>query len=106
MWKRKLKRFIIYSFAFLVLFGVFCFYLTEWVAAPFMTYNVYALPATSTGIVLGTSRKLSSGIENLYFTHRINAAEKLFKTKKVNKLILSGDNRVDNYNEPKEMRKA
>lgn len=68
--------------------------------------SVKTLPKTKVGIVLGTSRLLRNGTKNLYFSYRIQAAKKLFDTKKVSYLILSGDNRVDEYNEPKDMHDA
>ncbi|MDO9001127.1 MAG: ElyC/SanA/YdcF family protein [Bacteroidota bacterium] len=70
-------------------------------------YNdVKSIPKTKVGIVLGTSRLLRNGTKNLYFSYRINAAKLLFESKKVSYLILSGDNRVDEYNEPKDMHDA
>jgi len=65
-----------------------------------------SIPKTKVGIVLGTSRLLSTGTKNLYFSYRIEAAKKLFNSGKVKYLILSGDNRVNDYNEPKDMQKA
>jgi SanA protein len=64
------------------------------------------IPSCHAAIVLGTSRYLSTGVQNLYFTYRMDAAEKLYRAGKVKKFILSGDNRVNDYNEPKEMKKA
>jgi SanA protein len=64
------------------------------------------IPSCHAAIVLGTSRYLSTGVQNLYFTYRIDAAEKLYRARKMKKFILSGDNRVNDYNEPKEMKKA
>lgn len=68
--------------------------------------SVKTIPKTKVGIVLGTSRLLRNGTKNLYFSYRIQAAKKLFDAKKVSYLILSGDNRVDEYNEPKDMHDA
>ena len=68
--------------------------------------DVKKLPKTKVGIVLGTSRLLRNGTENLYFSYRIAAAKKLFDSKKISYLILSGDNRVNEYNEPKDMHDA
>lgn len=68
--------------------------------------SVKTIPKTKVGIVLGTSRFLSTGTKNLYFSYRIEAAKQLFNSGKVNYLILSGDNRVNNYNEPKDMQEA
>lgn len=68
--------------------------------------SVKTVPKTKVGIVLGTSRLLRNGTKNLYFSYRMQAAKKLFDAKKVSYLILSGDNRVDEYNEPKDMHDA
>jgi len=68
--------------------------------------EVNALPVNKAGLVLGTSPNLSSGRQNLYFTSRMTAAEKLYKTGKVSYLILSGDNGTRAYNEPQAMREA
>lgn len=68
--------------------------------------SVDSIPKTKVGIVLGTSRRLANGTKNVYFSYRIAAAKKLFEAGKVNYLILSGDNRVNNYNEPKDMQEA
>jgi SanA protein len=47
-----------------------------------------------------------SGNVNPYFRNRIETAAQLYKTGKIDHLILSGDNRSMYYNEPIEMRKA
>lgn len=44
--------------------------------------------------------------KNLYFVHRIKAAAELWKSGKVSALIVSGDNKKHNYNEPREMKRA
>lgn len=63
------------------------------------------VPAAKTGLVLGTSKLLANGDDNPYFSYRIQAACELFNAGKVKHLILSGDNRVNDYNEPKDMKK-
>lgn len=55
-----------------------------------------------TGLVLGTS-KYAQGNINLYYKYRIDAAQELYESGKVQKLIVSGDNAQVNYNEPKKM---
>ena len=42
----------------------------------------------------------------MYFTYRILAAYELFKTGKVQILLLSGDNHVKGYDEPSDMKEA
>ena len=57
-------------------------------------------------LVLGTSPHLSDGRDNTYFQGRIKAAADLYKAGKVTFIIVSGDNRTMDYNEPQAMRKA
>ena len=52
------------------------------------------------------AKKTSRGTNNLYFTYRIQAAFELFKAKKVQYLLLSGDNHVKGYDEPSDMKEA
>ena len=55
--------------------------------------------------IFGTTPKIGNR-ENLYFTYRIDATEKLWKEGKVETIIVSGDNRTIWYNEPLMMRQA
>ncbi len=57
------------------------------------------------GIVLGTSRYMKSGKSNPWFYNRIMAAAELYHAGKIKYIILSGDNRSVNYNEPEQMRR-
>ena len=68
--------------------------------------SVNELPARDVGLVLGTSEWLSGGRKNPYFKNRIDAAAELYRAGKVRRLIVSGDNRQQNYNEPAGMRRA
>ena len=65
-----------------------------------------SLPAREVGLVLGTSKKVVGGQENLFFRHRMEAAATLYHQKKVRYLILSGDNSSQYYNEPSDMKAA
>ena len=64
------------------------------------------LPNNDVGLVLGTSRYTKRGFENPYFANRIKAAVKLFKLGKIKHLIVSGDNSLKEYNEPRYMLNA
>ena len=57
-------------------------------------------------LILGTSRYTARGNTNLYFKYRIDAATKLYYQGKIKHIIVSGDNSLKSYNEPKEMLKA
>lgn len=64
------------------------------------------IPSTHVAVVLGTSPKLRGGQENPYFNYRIDAAVELFELGKVDRILVSGDNRTEYYNEPIAMQKA
>ena len=75
-------------------------------AEPFLVDHLEDVPEVDVAVVLGTSERVSNGSPNRYFTHRIQAAAALYQACKVHHLILSGDNRRSNYNEPMAMRAA
>ena len=52
------------------------------------------------GLVLGTSKQLASGNQNLYFTYRVAAAVELYKHGKIDYILVSGDNGNTSYDEP------
>ena len=64
------------------------------------------LPFNEVGLVLGTAKYLNGGRQNLYFYHRIAAAAQLYHAGKVRHLLVSGDNSLKSYNEPKQMQVA
>ncbi len=68
--------------------------------------DVSLIPFRKTGIVLGCSRKLADGRNNLFFAYRVSAAAKLFKANKISFLIVSGDNHVVGYDEATDMKHA
>lgn len=55
---------------------------------------------------MGTSPKLKNGKNNLYFDYRIKAATELYNAGKIKYILVSGDNRRNDYNEPEEMKQA
>jgi len=74
-------------------------------AADGKLYNdVNAIPFNKVGILLGTSKTLADGRDNLYYKYRIQAALELYKAKKVQYIVVSGDNSRKEYNEPEQMR--
>lgn len=64
------------------------------------------IPPREVGLVLGTSEHKRGGGDNPYFDYRIAAAAKLYRLGKVRRLLLSGDNHLDGYNEPENMKRA
>lgn len=71
---------------------------------PFVSYSVSDLPKVKTAVVLGTNKNLSNGNPNLYFKYRIDAATELYRSGKIQYIIVSGDNSVKGYNEPEQMK--
>jgi SanA protein len=74
--------------------------------SPRLCTEISALPECAVGLVLGTSASLRDGRANLHFLSRIDAAAALYRAGKVKHLLVSGDNRHQNYNEPAMMRAA
>lgn len=68
------------------------------------TNNTEAIKHNKVGLVLGTAKKLNSGQINPYFKYRIDAAVELFNAKKVDFLLISGDNGATDYNEPNDFK--
>lgn len=64
------------------------------------------LPDSGVALVLGTSHRLSDGSPNPFFHNRMTTAANLYKEGKINRFIVSGDNRTRYYNEPYEMQKS
>ncbi len=68
--------------------------------------DVNKIPFRKVGLVLGASKKTIRGTNNMYFTYRMMAAYQLFKSNKVQYLLVSGDNHTKGYDEPSDMREA
>lgn len=66
-----------------------------------LTQNI---PKNKVGLVLGTSKYLKNGHINLYFKYRIEACLKLFQSKKIDFILVSGDNGRDAYDEPSDFK--
>lgn len=64
------------------------------------------MPDNEVGLVLGCSPFVRSGKPNPQFHGRMKAAADLYRLGKVRRLILSGANPDQRYNEPKKMREA
>jgi len=71
----------------------------------FITGDINKVPDCQVALLLGTSKVLKHRQVNEYFYRRINATVNLYKCGKVKYIIVSGDNSVEAYNEPADMRK-
>jgi SanA protein len=68
--------------------------------------DIQQVPNVRVGLLLGTSKLLKNGRENLYFKYRIKAATELLENGKIKYLIISGDNGNSAYDEPTDMKNA
>lgn len=71
-----------------------------------MYTDVSKTPERRVALLLGTSPIGRSGNPNQFFLRRIDATAKLYKAGKFSKLIISGANRPEEFNEPEEMKAA
>lgn len=68
-------------------------------------YNdLESIPCNKVGLLLGTSKFLKSGLPNHYFSNRIKATDDLYKSNKIEIVVISGDNSKKDYNEPLDMK--
>ena len=63
-------------------------------------FNTSKIEKNKVGLVLGTAKTLRSGYVNQYFEYRIRATVELFKSKKIDFILISGDNSTKDYDEP------
>ena len=94
-------RLIVVSF---VLIGVFASYV--WLLID--SYEVCENPKDASeyewALLLGSIKYLKNCDENLYYKSRIETAAELYRLGKVKKIIASGDNSREDYNEPETMK--
>jgi SanA protein len=103
---RKLLLFLLV----IVILAVACFAICSRIVEEAGKGRVYdrvdIIPPREVGLVLGTSKRRPDGGPNPFFDYRIEAAAKLYQRGKVKHLLVSGDNHVNGYNEPEDMKEA
>lgn len=103
-----LKRIFTIICCLILLAGITALGLDRWISwktAPYIYENISDLPHREVGVVLGTSKYYRGGELNQYYLYRIQGALNAYNSGKVNYLLLSGDNALQSYNEPRTMRK-
>ncbi|MBK7455053.1 MAG: YdcF family protein [Anaerolineales bacterium] len=104
-----LKKIIKFSTRFalilslLVLFGLLFPKLSVWLFASPRIFTKESVPAGRVAIVFGAGLRYD-GTPTAILRDRVQTAVQLYQLGKVNKLLMSGDNRVVDYNEPEAMR--
>ncbi|KQT24723.1 hypothetical protein ASG22_12105 [Chryseobacterium sp. Leaf405] len=89
-----------------IIFMVWANYSIKKSSESFISYNIKDVPDTKTALLLGTSKNLNNGSPNAYFDNRIKATADLYKSRKIQYIIVSGDNSTKDYNEPEDMQLA
>ena len=98
--KKWIKRFFLLGFLAIAAI-VYLHHRVSWNTQK-LTYNsVEQIPEKKLALVLGTSKYLANGSENLFYTYRIEAVTQLYKAGKIKFILISGDNGTHRYNEPK-----
>lgn len=94
----------------LLLSGIFClaFFAPDmaikWVSRKQLYNSVDEIPHNRVGLLLGTSKYIKKGTLNLFYQYRIDAAIALYENKKIDFILISGDNSQVEYNEPRTIR--
>jgi len=100
------KKWMITLYSLVILFIIFSNVIIVKSTQKDIYSSIAAIPKKNVALILGTSKYTSKGHTNLFFKHRITAAADLYLLGKVKHIIVSGDNRKANYNEPRQMFKA
>jgi len=85
---------------------LYCNWRVQHDTAPYTFTRAARVPHNRVGLVLGTSNRLRNGSPNPFFNYRIAAAVSLYRQKKIDYLVVSGDNSQKHYNEPEMMKTA
>ncbi|QIW16106.1 hypothetical protein A4G20_07055 [Pasteurellaceae bacterium RH1A] len=108
--KLQLSRFckpLVKGLASLGLTGLLAIFALDYSVSYLVKDKIYTdieqLPHRPYAVVLGTAKYYPSRAPNLYYKYRIDAAIALYKARKVDDFLVSGDNATPYYNEPRVM---
>lgn len=102
-WRNKIKKIVLGFGVLLLLLIMFIFFCNRMVenSAEGKTFSsLKTIPYNRVGVVLGTSKYQVEGGINLYFEYRVEAIVALYNSKKIDFILVSGDNSSMFYNEP------
>ncbi len=98
------KKTFLKAFFYLIILCVLSIYLSNYAIEKNAQEKVFSettkVPKNKVGLVLGTSKHLRDGRINLYYKYRLEAAIQLFKSNKIEFIVISGDNSTKSYDEP------
>lgn len=95
------------SVVLLVFVLFFCSYSVEANAAGKTYDDVNEIPYNKVGLLLGTCKTMKDRKTiNPFWKYRLDAAYRLWKAKKIDRILISGDNGWHGYNEPQDFMDA
>lgn len=101
---KKLKWIVLISVILVIAVTWIANNLIEKSTDEFVFNDLNKIPHNKVGLLLGTSKFLKSGLPNQYFSNRIQATVDLYKSHKIEFVVISGDNSKKDYNEPLDMK--
>jgi len=105
-----LKSFKFYKRLFLLgfIFSILSLFISDYIVSSSTEKLIFetteSISHNKVGLVLGTSKYLKSGYQNVYYSYRIEATVKLYKANKIDFVLISGDNGNSEYDEPTAMK--
>ncbi|MGQ0286173.1 SanA/YdcF family protein [Pasteurellaceae bacterium 22721_9_1] len=107
-YKSFTKR-LIYSASALISLGIISLFAVDQFVGYSVKSQIYDqidnTPYRPYAVLLGTAKYVAKNTPNQFYNHRIESTKALFDAKKIDYILLSGDNRTLQYNEPRTMRK-
>ena len=101
--KKLFLKFYIPTAILLFLFTFYCSYKVEENAAGKTYSDISKIPYNKVGLLLGTCKTMKDHTTiNPFWQFRLDAAYKLWKAKKIDIILISGDNGWHGYNEPQD----
>ena len=91
-----------------LLIGISSYFINKYINTAYnhkIHSQINSTPHNKVALLLGTA-KTFNGRGNLYFITRINAVAKLYHAKKIDKIVASGDNSREGYDEATDMEQA
>jgi len=99
-----MRKFLLFIFISVLLLSL-PWSVISWTTKDILYRDIDLIPANEVGLLLGTTPSVN-GMNNIFFTTRIEAAKTLYERGKIHHILVSGDNSTKAYNEPEAMRKA
>lgn len=100
----RLKKFLLFILISAIILAL-PWSIVSWTTKDRIYRDIDLIPANEVGLLLGTTPSVN-GMNNIFFTTRIEAAKALYERGKIRHILVSGDNSTKSYNEPEAMRKA